>query len=417
MTRMHGGGERRGAGGFLAVALLLSLLLRGQPVQAQVPVPAPVDPATASASASVDSPAGLLSFDVHGFGSQGFMLTTGNDYLVADSKRGSFQVSEAGLNLSKDLTSKLRFGIQFFAQNFGASGDYVPRVDWFGLDYRWRDLLGLRAGRLKIPFGLFNEVNDIDSARVPILLPQSVYPLQSRSFLFAQSGGEIYGFLRSNWAGALEYRLYGGTSFIDPKLVVPVGSPIQLQFNVPYIYGGRLQWETPLRGLRFSGSFLKLRLDADAFSATGKLADIENHSEAWLVSVEYEYRAFALTAEYGRGHTKQDTVFPEMGVEVLDETSEAGYVMANVAIAAWLQSAVYWALQYPNVENRDGLSNKQHDVALTLRFDINAHWVFKLEGHYMAGTTGLINPLRIGAGATDPARRWAVFLAKTTAYF
>ena len=28
----------------------------------------------------------------------------------------------------------------------------------------------------------------------------------------------------------------------------------------------------------------------------------------------------------------------------------------------------------------------QHDVAATLRFDINSHWLVKLEGHYMTGT-------------------------------
>jgi hypothetical protein len=45
------------------------------------------------------SDAGLPSVDIHGFGSQGFILSTGNEYLVADSKRGSFQLSEVGLNL------------------------------------------------------------------------------------------------------------------------------------------------------------------------------------------------------------------------------------------------------------------------------------------------------------------------------
>ena len=72
---------------------------------------------------------------------------------------------------------------------------------------------------MKLPYGLFNEVNDIDSARVPVLLPQSVYPQQARSFLFALTGGELYGFARSPEAGALEYRLYGGTVHLDPRLV------------------------------------------------------------------------------------------------------------------------------------------------------------------------------------------------------
>ncbi|HEY0706196.1 MAG TPA: hypothetical protein VGG33_05330, partial [Polyangia bacterium] len=83
----------------------------------------------------------------------------------------------------------------------------------------------------------------------------------------------------------------------------------------------------------------------------------------------------------------------------------------------WLQSGVYWSVKYPDMDVRKGLSNKQHDVSLTLRFDINQHWLFKLEGHYMAGTAGLVNPLRVGPPPANPERRWAVFLAKTTVYF
>lgn len=87
------------------------------------------------AAAAADEPVadtGLLSLEPHGFASQGFILNTGN-YLVADSTRGSFQFSELGLNFSKELADKLRFGVQFFAQNFGPTGNYTPQVDWFNI--------------------------------------------------------------------------------------------------------------------------------------------------------------------------------------------------------------------------------------------------------------------------------------------
>src|SRR5687767_9049273 len=74
----------------------------------------------------------------------------------------------------------------------------------------------------------------------PILLPQSVYPLQTRAFLFAQTGFEVYGFARFESVGALDYRLYGGTIFLDANSLTPPGSPFEVQFNVPYLVGGRL---------------------------------------------------------------------------------------------------------------------------------------------------------------------------------
>ena len=101
----------------------------------------------------------------------------------------------------------------------------------------------------------------------------------------------------------------------------------------------------------------------------------------------------------------------------LDVVGDSAYLMLTYTATDWLQTGIYYSLKYPDVEQRDGLENKQHDLTLTLRFDINHHWLFKLEGHYLAGTAGLLNPLRVGPPAANPDRHWAAFLAKTTAYF
>jgi hypothetical protein len=386
-----------GRGRWSGVGLVLALCLAAPAVAAQ--------PAESG---------GWVVGEVHGFASQGFLLTTGNDYLVEDSTSGSFQLSEVGINYSRDLTDKLRFGVQLFAQNFGPTGNYTPQADWFYLDYRWRDWLGLRAGRLKIPYGVFNEVNDIDSARVPILLPQSLYPQQARQFLFAFTGGELYGFARSRVAGAIDYRLYGGTIHIDPRLVVPVWQTIPLSFNVPWAFGGRLMWETPLPGLRLGGSFLKLHLDTIAYLPMMMSASIDTDSWSWAGSLEYAVQAFSLIAEYTHGYGDQDSVIPG---NTFETETDSGYVMLSYVVAPWFQPAVYYSLKFNDVNNRGGLENKQHDLSLTLRFDINRFWLVKLEGHYMAGTAGLVNPLRFGPPPANPERHWGVFLVKTTVSF
>jgi hypothetical protein len=41
------------------------------------------------------------------------------------------------------------------------------------------------------PFGLYNEINDIDAARAAILLPQSVYPAQNRDFPLVKYDGAV----------------------------------------------------------------------------------------------------------------------------------------------------------------------------------------------------------------------------------
>jgi hypothetical protein len=370
--------------------------------------------ASSAAALEIGAPGDLLSVDVHAFLSQGFILTLENDYLTDNTTDGSLKFSEIGLNFSKNLTDDLSAGLQLFSQFRGLSGNYDVILDWFYLNYRFADWLGLRIGRLKIPFGLYNESNDIDSGRVPILLPQSVYPLQTRQFLFAQTGFELHGFARADEAGALEYRLYMGTIFIDPALAAPPGSPVGLQFDVHYIGGASLFWETPLDGLRIGGSLQSLRFDVTATIPGTPPILINNRSILWIASAEYLLGDLTLTAEYSRWRTKQKSDFP--GASVPSVLQERAYAMATYRITSWLQTGAYYALFFPNLPTREGRANKQHDVAATLRFDINDYWLIKLEGHYMVGTAGLADPLRTEQpAALEP--RWGAFIAKTTVYF
>jgi hypothetical protein len=390
------------------------------PTVLETTAPSTAPPASApsslpSSDVSLESPTPETSVvTIHGFASQGFILTTGNDYIAPDTTHGSFQLTEVGLNLTKQLTNNLRFGIQAFAQNFALGGNFDLKADWFYVDYRWRDWFGVRVGRLKIPFGFYNEVNDIDAARVPILLPQSTYPIQGRNFLFAQNGVELYGFARAGLAGALDYRLYFGTIFIDPAILVPPGSAVQLQLNVRYVLGGRVFWETPLQGLRIGASVLAVHLDANAFAA-GMTIPIANQSLLSMASAEYATPRLIFTAEYALWHASQESPLPSSNVT---GTSERSYAMLTYRATSWFHPALYYALYFRDVHNRDAASTmRQNDVSLTLRFDLNDFLIVKVEGHLMEGTADLVAPLSVTAPPPDPERVWGVFLLKVTGYF
>jgi hypothetical protein len=366
-------------------------------------------------AAEVGSPGELASVEVHGFASQGFILTKDNNYLDTNTTHGSFQFSEVGINFTKTLVDRLRVGVQLFAQDFGPSGNYDAKVDWFYMDYHWADWLGIRAGRVKIPFGLYNEINDIDSARTFVLLPQSVYPVQNVDYLLAQTGGELYGYLKIGGAGALDYRFYGGTIYFDATTTA--GSPYQvLSLNVPYLLGGRLLWETPLDGLRVGGSVQTLRLDAQVASPSAA-ASVEIPVTLALGSVEYAAHDFLLAAEYSRWFVKSDSsnaaAFPSSPLT----TSERGYAMATYRATRWLQPGAYYSVYFPNVDDRSGRQNMQHDVATTLRFDITPNWLVKLEGHYMVGTAALQSSLNGNVPLGALSQNWGALLLKTTAYF
>src|SRR5277367_1744699 len=213
------------------------------------------------ASAQDDSePPDPNALQIHAFVSQGFIKSSNNNYL-SYSQRGAFDYTEAAVNLTKNLTDDLRVGVQLFSRDLGPNGTFVPQFDWYYLDYHLRDWLGFRPGRVKIPFGLYNEGSEADQARVPVILPQSIYPIDHQDYLLAQTGGEIYGNLRLGGAGALEYRAYGGTLQVTAPVSTTPGITVA-NLNVPFVWGGRLMW-SPIEGLQLGGSVQDLRFDWD----------------------------------------------------------------------------------------------------------------------------------------------------------
>jgi hypothetical protein len=364
--------------------------------------------------------------EIHGFVSQGFIKSTSNNYL-AESERGSFDFTEVGINFTSALSDRLRIGLQLFAHDLGPLGNYKPQFDWFFLDYRFLDELGIRVGRTKLPYGLYNETNDIDAARVPILLPQSVYPVQNRDFLLAQTGAELYGLVPIGGAGELEYRLYGGTIFLDVSDSEEVTS-----FEVPYLFGGRLMWMTPADGLQLGASVQTLRVDLEVELEPDQIQQLEALNAVppgfdgtvsaevpavlWVASAEYSAHELLLSAEYSRWRTELESTLPILFPEETT-VSERYYVMASYRVAPWFTPGVYYSVLYPDVDERGGRDKKQHDLALSFRYDLNEHWLFKVEGHYMHGTAALNSDLNGGAERNTLRKEWGVLLLKTTAYF
>jgi hypothetical protein len=375
-------------------------------------------------NAAEDAP----EMQIHGFVSQGFIKTTQNNYLGPTArKQGSFEFTEVGINFTKPLSDKLRVGVQLFTHDLGPLGNYSPQFDWYYLDYRFSDWLGIRAGKTKLPWGLYNEFNDVDSGRVPVLLPQSIYPVANRESLFAQTGAELYGDVPLGAAGSLEYRAYGGTIYVNTA-----DASAQLKgFDVAYDVGGRIMWHPPVEGLQLGSSLQAARFNlsytptADelaAYQAAGQVPadysgviDIKFPVKLWVASAEYQLQGLTLAAEYGRDYLSYATNLSTPAVKL---TSQGYYGMASYQVTPWFAPGIYYSAYFPNVNSpTHRRSTYQHDVALTTRYDITPNWLLKLEGHFMHGTAGLSSPLNANQPLDSLTKNWGVFLLKTTAYF
>jgi hypothetical protein len=135
-----------------------------------------------------------LNIQIHGYATQGFLYTTNNNIFTTSSSNGSPAWTEAVLNVGAQPIPKLRIGVQaryFLLGNFGNA----ITLDWAQADYKANDKFGVRFGKVKVPTGLFNDIQDIDPSYMWSLLPQSIYPISSRNSVLAEYGGLAYGTL------------------------------------------------------------------------------------------------------------------------------------------------------------------------------------------------------------------------------
>jgi hypothetical protein len=409
-----------------------------EPPPAADPAPPAAEPTPATSApqpVATEEPAATTerAIQIHGFVSEGAFWSTSNDY-IGKSSRGSVKLFEVGLNVSTEVAERLRVGAQLFARDFGAFED-PPRFDWAFLDYRFRAWLGLRAGIIKMPFGLYNEYTDIDSARLPILMPQSIYSFVNRDVLLSHRGFAAYGNYSLKSAGELEYQAWLGTLSIPHNALTLAGATLD-EIDTKYITGAQLFWQPPVEGLRIGGTFIRTSIDFHLTLAPSTVAAlimaglvpadfngrvmIAQRPDTWVVgSAEYIRGNWLFAAEYSRAFKHQQSDLPVV-LPTFDEDSERFYAMATRRMSSSLELGGYYSVHHLDADDRGGHDMKyaerfyawQRDLAATVRYDVNDNWLWKLEGHFIDGTADLP-----AAANPKPDRYWGLVLLRTTVTF
>jgi hypothetical protein len=105
--------------------------------------------ASTSAFAQSSFKVGEKEVQVHGSIQQGFVFSTGNNFLTMNTRDGSAAMTDGAFNLGSQLTPKLRVGAQIYSRNIGQLGNGALQVDWAFADYKFNSAFGVRAGKVK----------------------------------------------------------------------------------------------------------------------------------------------------------------------------------------------------------------------------------------------------------------------------
>ncbi|MGD9209810.1 MAG: hypothetical protein PVI90_03490 [Desulfobacteraceae bacterium] len=381
--------------------------------------------------------------DIHGFISQGYLDSSDNNF-QAPTNASTFEFNEFGINFGQELTDKLHLGMQIFSRDLGSYGNNETSLDWAYGDYRWKDWLGMRAGKIKTPHGLYNETRDVDILRNWIFLPQSVYPELTRDATLSLIGGGFYGNIDLNNIGTISYQLLGGTQNISANEALAQalmgitynGTEVQneaIDVKSKYVLG--LEWGTPLDGLRVGGTYSKAEIDLTSVydftaSATPEFGAgyyyTELDSDTYVVSVEYAWNNLLLVSEYTWSDRKVDFGTP------YTNKLDGWYFGGTYRFTDWFELGGYYSEYYADRKNRDGDGidaggnqwNPKHraftkDTCLTTRFDVNEYFAIKLEAHALEGTailSGIDNPVT-GDASDQFTKSWNMFAAKITYSF
>ena len=327
----------------------------------------------------------LEHLQIHGFATQGFLFSSNNNYLTVKSSSGSLQWTEGGLSLNDSFSEKLRVGIQVHMYHMGEIGGPNVLVDWVSGDYKIHDQLGIRAGKVKVPMGLFNDSQDVDSLFLWTMLPQSNYPDDNRDFDLAVLGGEIYGWVSLEGSGRLHGRGYVGENRLDANGGY-MRNLAEYGFTFPdapsgKAFGGDLRWEAPWKGLTVGASVESQRLDGAGPEGTLHLTPAfmtayyaEWTKGKWYIAGEYWRVPLILSLRAGI----------ESFTVPIDQRS--WYPMVSYQLTKRLQVGTYYSHYINKAGDVSQPENQSKDWALSGRYNFNSNFYAKVETHFLHGT-------------------------------
>ncbi|HEY0783130.1 MAG TPA: hypothetical protein VGE98_11785 [Thermoanaerobaculia bacterium] len=246
-------------------------------------------------------------------------------------------------------------------------------LDWAFYQRRLTDETSVKVGRVQLPLGIYNEVQDVGTVLPLFTAPQTIY-LKTRTteavdgLMLSHSFGA-----KSPWS--VDSDFYAGSW--DRTEQSP-GTGTLARARAEDAFGTQLWLNTPLSGVRFG-------LAALTFEETGGLNQVKpkDHVRVAVLSYDGTFDRFFTRAEYlyAQQPARLAPGFVSDKLVYFAYYGQVGYAITpQLKVNLQAEQAKYDL----NLGSGAVLTNR--DVALGLAFFFNATTVFKLEGHHSYGT-------------------------------
>ena len=415
--------------------------------------------------ASLAASGTAFAIDASGIAIHGSLSATGaysDQYHYYGETADHFDIvaQELTLNGTYRFENGLRAAAQVYAYEVAGYNDLT--LDFATLDYSFNGYIGVRAGRNKLPQGMYGDVQDLDQIRTFASLPLNFYPRALRAMSAGYNGAGLYGNIPLSKAGSLEYQVYygwgenveGEAPYVRGTADLTDASGV----DVGNIYGAAVAWNAPVEGLKFGFSYgaipgvelnsvvqtraglaetgspneaIAAMIDAGFGAGTwdhsGLFAGSRGFTEAdvavQIFSVEYTHEKWIAVAEYKDMETEGTTSLfaspPLLLVNSPIATSENHwYAQVTYQATDTLGLGLYYAQSDFDPDNKDARDDKftsMDDLAVAASYALTSNWLIKVEAHALDGLGKLNVAGDRNRGATDP--KWNYFVVKTTFSF
>jgi hypothetical protein len=341
----------------------------------------------ATAQKNLEKNLDKLHIQVHGFATQSFTYSNHNNYLGMNTSDGSADWSEAAVNVNEQISSRFRVGAQLHYTRLGEFCGDKPSLDWALVDFKAKPWLSVRAGKVKIRWGLYNDTQDYDPGYLWSLLPESIYGLDLRTTNLSQEGVDVYGKVPlAKKLGRLDYSLYYGYySYASNDGYMAIFHASDMKFlEIPKgkTPGIDLRWATPVTGLKVGGSVM-------FYDSSGKLTNGKFYQPlaVWpTFYAQYDAPKYFASAQYMKLVQYQTITVDGTDPATSVSDGRAWFVMGGYHLTSKLQAGAYYShyLLASGGDSSDPV-NYSNDWVVSGRYDIHPKIYAKVEGHFVKG--------------------------------
>lgn len=375
---------------------------------------------------------------IHGFASQSYIYTDNNNFFGNSSDNGSIDFRELGINASFQAWQKLHTAVQLLSRRAGEFDSGKIKLDFAIADYRLKQTslysIGIRAGRVKNPFGFYNDTRDVSFTRSGIILPQSIYFERTRDLSISSDGVQLYGHRDIN-KGSIQAQLFAAMPRVEDEntelAALSENKPGKFTGELSYL--GRLLFKTHDNRLKLAVSDVILNMDYEPTQAetdfTGN-ASLQFHLS--ILSIQFNHNSWSITGEYARRKIHFKNMIESYVPPFLTETiGESYYLQLSYHLNFHWKLLARYDVLFQNKNDKDGseyannfaalgVTKPAHsrfakDITVGVQWSINTSWMLQFEIHAINGTGWL--PLQDNTNIDSAAQKWRMASAAVSYRF